>query len=710
MSYLFTSSSYPKVRQEGFHTQQQQQQQSGVGTHGSGLGNTTGSGTGTPSQQSIPAPNAFDPNSIYTTGALFADAYRATQADPFARRYEQNQQQQQQQQNQQQQQSSSLDIHEELGFMHPPNSATSESFQQQRPHDIFGVNQPPHYPSLSLPHTRALYSRDEFSSTTPASLHNSYGRSDYFPNNPSNNSTNANDGSRNPNELTPQQIQQQQQFGLMSSSLANSAAAAAAAASLDNFNPGGEQVASSGVTRSRSRSRSKVSASRSRVSKRPSLPAPPHEEGGESPDSSRAQSTSRPSAIVIPGHSGHPGHHGSHSFSSFHTSTTHPASPVTWGYPGHVNPNGDYGEGSAGHQLFGQSFGGAGSLGPGQSPTAHNSGSPPPSATMDAATKLALANEKRRKRRESHNAVERRRRDNINEKIQELALLLPEEWLETGNPTGGSAAKNGSVSGGSFGQGPSLAGLLSGTVSGSALAGDDDSKEIKANKGVILRNSVEYIKNLVQLVQVQRSRNDQLESELAQYRNRFGSITGSSNAGSGNMGISNSGISPGNGMQTTSHADDDANAMAGYVLHSMNSPEGFDVKSIFGSSVGPLETMGSSNLQGHNNSLGHGPSLSSGNMSMEGVETSPSNQMGMAQDGQMGMMGMTGMHGMHPSASNHGNANNGGLGVNPSLMDTTSPSTGSGEGDEVEEDEPRGRKTTRFPAGVGKHEDEVPTL
>ena len=102
--------------------------------------------------------------------------------------------------------------------------------------------------------------------------------------------------------------------------------------------------------------------------------------------------------------------------------------------------------------------------------------------------RLALANEKRRKRRESHNAVERRRRDNINEKIQELALLLPEEWLEGGTSPGGNGA----------GKGPSIAGLLSGTVSGSALGAggllDEDSKEIKANKGVILRNSVEYIK------------------------------------------------------------------------------------------------------------------------------------------------------------------------------------------------------------------------
>lgn len=89
--------------------------------------------------------------------------------------------------------------------------------------------------------------------------------------------------------------------------------------------------------------------------------------------------------------------------------------------------------------------------------------------------RLALANEKRRKRRESHNAVERRRRDNINEKIQELAMLLPDEWLSDGAKTA------------------SMAGMLSGTVSGS-IGGEEDTKEVKANKGVILRNSVEYIK------------------------------------------------------------------------------------------------------------------------------------------------------------------------------------------------------------------------
>ena len=49
----------------------------------------------------------------------------------------------------------------------------------------------------------------------------------------------------------------------------------------------------------------------------------------------------------------------------------------------------------------------------------------------DSVSKQAiLANEKRRRRRESHNAVERRRRDNINEKISELATLIPECMLD----------------------------------------------------------------------------------------------------------------------------------------------------------------------------------------------------------------------------------------------------------------------------------------
>ena len=49
---------------------------------------------------------------------------------------------------------------------------------------------------------------------------------------------------------------------------------------------------------------------------------------------------------------------------------------------------------------------------------------------MDSSCRALIANEKRRRRRESHNAVERRRRDNINEKISELATLIPECLLD----------------------------------------------------------------------------------------------------------------------------------------------------------------------------------------------------------------------------------------------------------------------------------------
>jgi Helix-loop-helix DNA-binding domain len=52
-----------------------------------------------------------------------------------------------------------------------------------------------------------------------------------------------------------------------------------------------------------------------------------------------------------------------------------------------------------------------------------------------------LANEKRRRRRESHNTVERRR-DNISEKTSELATLMPECMLENGSGGSGNVNAN----------------------------------------------------------------------------------------------------------------------------------------------------------------------------------------------------------------------------------------------------------------------------
>jgi hypothetical protein len=96
--------------------------------------------------------------------------------------------------------------------------------------------------------------------------------------------------------------------------------------------------------------------------------------------------------------------------------------------------------------------------------------------------RAAILNEKRRRRRESHNAVERRRRDNINEKITELSTLIPECMLDAASPTGGG--------GGSKGSNGDADNMIS-------PIGEDDTKEsagVKANKGMILRKSVDYIR------------------------------------------------------------------------------------------------------------------------------------------------------------------------------------------------------------------------
>ncbi|KAI8326152.1 HLH-domain-containing protein [Martensiomyces pterosporus] len=88
----------------------------------------------------------------------------------------------------------------------------------------------------------------------------------------------------------------------------------------------------------------------------------------------------------------------------------------------------------------------------------------------DTSQKSAIISyEKRRRRRESHNAVERRRRDNINDRIQELYTLLPETMIDANT---------------------------------------------KPNKGIILKKSVEYIRQLQQMLQAQSVRVHELETGI----------------------------------------------------------------------------------------------------------------------------------------------------------------------------------------------------
>src|SRR6266516_91342 len=101
--------------------------------------------------------------------------------------------------------------------------------------------------------------------------------------------------------------------------------------------------------------------------------------------------------------------------------------------------------------------------------------------------------EKRQKRRESHNAVERRRRDNINEKIQELAAIIPDEFMTPSSMIHGGTSP---------------------PLSGSPATHHAPDGTIKHNKGVILRKSVDYIRSLQDVVKESQRRARRLEEEV----------------------------------------------------------------------------------------------------------------------------------------------------------------------------------------------------
>ncbi|PFH48727.1 hypothetical protein AMATHDRAFT_49280 [Amanita thiersii Skay4041] len=222
-----------------------------------------------------------------------------------------------------------------------------------------------------------------------------------------------------------------------------------------------------------------------------------------------------------------------------------------------VNVSSGLGPGSPVSPTASASLNGGSLNGLGASGLASANGSAAVTVAMTAQEKQqALANEKRRRRRESHNAVERRRRDNINEKISELATLIPECMLDTGTtannattpmspldepllpgspldlaassgvppPASAAGAVNGSASPKEakreeVGSDTSVGGGAGGNGgSGGDGASGERGAVVKANKGMILRKSVEYIRYLQQLVTAQGVRNRELEAELKAYR------------------------------------------------------------------------------------------------------------------------------------------------------------------------------------------------
>ncbi|KAK0737663.1 hypothetical protein B0T21DRAFT_287866 [Apiosordaria backusii] len=134
----------------------------------------------------------------------------------------------------------------------------------------------------------------------------------------------------------------------------------------------------------------------------------------------------------------------------------------------------------------------------------------------------STAEAKKKKRRESHNLVERRRRDNINERIQDLSKLVPTHRLEDEKVR--KAIQNGgtpmSPDGGTPGQATSsLAGpgarRAAGGTAGSITTGlPMEEKDKGPNKGDILNGSVGWMRDLMWLVEIKIHQVEELSNAL----------------------------------------------------------------------------------------------------------------------------------------------------------------------------------------------------
>ncbi|KAI0391604.1 hypothetical protein F5Y17DRAFT_399091 [Xylariaceae sp. FL0594] len=131
---------------------------------------------------------------------------------------------------------------------------------------------------------------------------------------------------------------------------------------------------------------------------------------------------------------------------------------------------------------------------------------------------------KRKRRRESHNLVERRRRDNINERIQDLSKLVPSHRLEDEKIR--KMIQNGTpVS-------PSLTGITSPGQATSGLAGPGakrasgvgnittglpiEEKDKGPNKGDILNGSVSWTRDLMWMLHLKLQQQEELINTIAE--------------------------------------------------------------------------------------------------------------------------------------------------------------------------------------------------
>jgi hypothetical protein len=220
---------------------------------------------------------------------------------------------------------------------------------------------------------------------------------------------------------------------------------------------------------------------------------------------------------------------GSHNGTGFgpqpiHTSSLHDKSSAPWMHtPG----------GSLGAASFGSGF---------SSPIQPNmmqmnevmmkGGTSMPAKLNTSAGTVTTQDAKRRKRRESHNAVERRRRDNINERIQDLCVLLPthrlddekiRKLIQNGTPLsptlgGGSSKPPHGISSIS---GPGAKRAASVTVGNITTGLPVEDKDKGPNKGDILNGAVGWMRDLMWMLHHKLQQQDELANYIAELGGKF---------------------------------------------------------------------------------------------------------------------------------------------------------------------------------------------
>jgi hypothetical protein len=128
---------------------------------------------------------------------------------------------------------------------------------------------------------------------------------------------------------------------------------------------------------------------------------------------------------------------------------------------------------------------------------------------------------KKRRRRESHNLVERRRRDNINERIHDLSRLVPQHRLED-EKIRKHINNNGPLSPAVSGMSPPQATSLLAGGTGKRAAGNIttglplEEKDKGPNKGDILNGAVSWTRDLMWMLARKLEQVDQMSERLRQ--------------------------------------------------------------------------------------------------------------------------------------------------------------------------------------------------